>query len=139
MDRFQDSPPLDQWEGRICSFSYYANLPLTAPHAPQRKPTYYTTHGKVLEANLLQKIFSDRVFYVTITGADIVSLKYLHTLFDKYLNQMLLKFEQNHMIRTIQNFELFVKKWLTIFEKVLTLFWKRFQWHKQLFDAKILI
>ena len=30
---------------------------------------------------------------------------------------MLVKFEQNRMVRNIQNFELFGKKWLTIFEK----------------------
>ena len=30
--------------------------------------------------------------------------------------------EQNRMVRTIQNFELFDKKWLTIFENVLTPF-----------------
>ena len=34
-------------------------------------------------------------FYVTITDPDIGSLKYLHTLFDKYLDHMLIKFEQN--------------------------------------------
>ena len=28
---------------------------------------------------------------------------------------MLVKFEQNRMVRTIQNIELFDKKWLTIF------------------------
>ena len=38
---------------------------------------------------------------------------------------MLVKFKQNRMIRTIQNFELFDKKWL-IFDKVLTPFWKTF-------------
>ena len=48
---------------------------------------------------------------------------------------MLVKFEQNCMVRTIQNFELFDKKWLTIFDKVLTPFWKTFLWLKQLFDA----
>ena len=31
---------------------------------------------------------------------------------------MLVKFEQNRMVRTIQNFELFDKKWLTIFDSV---------------------
>ena len=31
------------------------------------------------------------------------------------------------------------KKWLTIFDKKLTPFWKTFLWLKQLFDAKILI
>ena len=52
---------------------------------------------------------------------------------------MLLKFEQIRMVRNIQKIELFGKKWLTIFEKVLTPFWKTFLSHKQLFDAKILI
>ena len=30
-----------------------------------------------------KKLFSDRVFYITIADADIGSLKSLHTLFDK--------------------------------------------------------
>ena len=47
-------------------------------------------------------------------------------LFDKYLDHMLVKFEQSRMVQTIQNFELFDKKWLTIFDKVLTPFWKMF-------------
>ena len=34
--------------------------------------------------------------YVTITDADIGSLTSLHTLFGKYLNHMLVKFEQNY-------------------------------------------
>ena len=62
----------------------------------------------------------------------------LHTLFDKYVDHMLVKFEQNRMVRTIQYFEL-VDKWLTIFDKVLTTFWKTFWWLKQLFDAQLLI
>ena len=41
--------------------------------------------------------------------------KFLHTLFDKYLDQMLVKFEQNRIARNIQNFESFGKKWLTNF------------------------
>ena len=77
-------------------------------------------------------------FYVAIADADIGSLKSLHTLFDTYLDQMLVKFEQNRILRTIQNFGLFDKKWLT-FDKVLTPFWKTFRWLKQLFDAKLLI
>ena len=52
---------------------------------------------------------------------------------------MMMKFEPNRMVRTIRNFMLFDKKWLTIFDKVLTPFWKTFLWLKQLFDAKILI
>ena len=67
------------------------------------------------------------------------SLKSLHTLFDKYLDHMLVKFEQNRMVRTIQNVVLLDKKWLTIFDKVLTPFWKTFLCLKQLFDAKISI
>ena len=57
----------------------------------------------------------------------------------KYLDHMLVKFEQNRVVQTIQNFVLFDKKWLTIFDKVLTPRWKTFLWLKQLFDAKILI
>ena len=77
-------------------------------------------------------------FYVTIADADIESLKSLHTLSDMYLDHMLVKFEPNRMVRTIQNFELFDQKWLTIFDKVLTPFWKTFSW-LLLIDAKILI
>ena len=62
------------------------------------------------------------ILYVTIADADIGSLKSLHTLFDKYLDPMLVKSEQNRIVRTIQNFELFDKKRLTIFDKVLTPF-----------------
>ena len=39
-----------------------------------------------------KKWFSDREFYVTIADADMGSLKSLHTLFDKYLDNMLLEF-----------------------------------------------
>ena len=39
---------------------------------------------------------------------------------------MLVKNEKNRMVQTIQNFKLFDKKWLTIFDKVLTPFWKKF-------------
>ena len=39
-----------------------------------------------------------RVFYTTIADADIGSLKSLHTLFDKDLDHMLVKFEQNRMV-----------------------------------------
>ena len=53
--------------------------------------------------------FSDRIFHVTIADADIGSLKSLHTLVDKYLDHMLVKFELNRMVRTVQSFELFDK------------------------------
>ena len=35
------------------------------------------------------------------------SLKFLHKLIDKYLDHMLVKIEQNRMVRTIQNFGAF--------------------------------
>ena len=42
--------------------------------------------------------FSDRAFYVTISDADIGSQKSLHTLFDKYLDHMLVKLEQKRIV-----------------------------------------
>ena len=44
---------------------------------------------------------------VNIADAEIGSLRSLHTLFYKHLEYMQVKFEQNHMARNIQNFELF--------------------------------
>ena len=76
--------------------------------------------------------FSDQAFYVTIADADTGGLKSLHTLFDKYLDHMLVEFEQNSMVQTTQNFVLFDKKWLTIFDKELMPFWKMSLWLKQL-------
>ena len=52
-----------------------------------------TVAGKSFNGKFTAK--TDRVFYVTIADADIGSLKPLHTLFDKYLDHMLVKFEQN--------------------------------------------
>ena len=71
-------------------------------------------HGRVLT---LQKSFSDQTFYVTITNADMRSQKVLHTLFNKCSDHMPVKFEQNRTVKNMKNFELFGKKWLTIFEK----------------------
>ena len=45
-----------------------------------------------------KKRFSVRVFYITIADADIVSLKFLHTLFDKYLDHMLVNLKQNRCL-----------------------------------------
>ena len=51
-------------------------------------------HRRVLTTNSLQKLnFRSNILYVTIADADIGSLKSLHTLFDKYLDHMLIKFE----------------------------------------------
>ena len=76
---------------------------------------------------------------LTPGGADIESLKSFHTIFDMYLDHILVKFKQNRVVQTKQNLHLLTKKWLTIFEKVLTPVWKTFLLRKQFFDAKILI
>ena len=60
-------------------------------------------------ANLLQKLSFRSDIFVVITDADIRTLKSLHTLFDKHLDHMLLKFKQNRMVGNIQNFERFGK------------------------------
>ena len=82
-----------------------------------------------------------QLFPATVANADIRSLKSLHTLCDKYLDHMLVEFEQNFTVQHIRNFEFFDKKpfFKTIFDKVLTPFWKTFLLLKQLFDAKVLI
>ena len=46
----------------------------------------------------------------TVAYADIGSLMSLHTLFDKYLEHMLVEFEENCMVQTTPNFELFDNK-----------------------------
>ena len=86
-----------------------------------------TVAGKSFNGKFTAKIDFPIGYFVTIADTDIESLKSLHTLSNRYLDHMLVKFEQNRMIRTIQNFELFFyKKWLTTFDKVLTPFWKMF-------------
>ena len=65
-------------------------------------------------------------FMLPIADADIENLKSLHTLFDKYLDHMLVKFEQNHMVRTIQNVVVFWQKMVNNFDKVFTPFRKTF-------------
>ena len=68
-----------------------------------------TVAAKRLNYNLLPKLIQQSGIYVTIAYVDIGSLKCLHTLFDKYLDYILVKFEQNYMIQTTQNIELFNK------------------------------
>ena len=48
-------------------------------------------------------------FMFPVTDANIWSLKSLYALFDKYLDHMLVKFEQNRMVWNIQNFKLLAK------------------------------
>ena len=78
--------------------------------------------GKFLWQIYSKILFSDRGFYVTIIDTDIEKLKSLLTLFGKYLDYILVKFEQNCIVRNIQNFD---KKLLSIFEKVLMPFFGR--------------
>ena len=51
-----------------------------------------------------------KLFRATVANADIGSLEYLHTFLNKCLHHMLVKFEQNRMVQTTKNFELFNKK-----------------------------
>ena len=82
----------------------------------------YTILFKLLVCDTILKEFMERLPMSALTT---VAGKSLNILFDKYLD-MLVKIEQNRMVRTIQIFELFDQKWLTIFYKVLTPFWKTF-------------
>ena len=65
----------------------------------------YPIEKSIFAVNLPLKLFR-----AAIANADIGSLKSLHTLFDNYLDHMLVKFEQNRMVETTRNFELFEKK-----------------------------
>ena len=71
-----------------------------------------TVAGKGFNGKFTGNIYFpiDRVFYVTIADVDIGNLKSLNALFNKFLDHMLVTFEQNRMIRTIHNFKLFDKK-----------------------------
>ena len=65
---------------------------------------FATVVRKCFNGKFTAKIgFYIRNFIVIITDADIGSLKSLHPLFDidKYLNHMLVKLEQNRMVRNI--------------------------------------
>ena len=66
--------------------------------------------------------FFHRAFYVTIADADIEGLKSLHSLFYKDMDHMLVKFEQNRTVQTVQKFELLPQNGLP----VLTNFGRRF-------------
>ena len=84
-------------------------------------------------------IFHLYVAQNTFFRATIESLKFLHTLFDKYWDHMLVKFEQNRMTWTVYNFELFDKKMVHHFGQSIAPFWKIFLWKQSLVDAEISI
>ena len=54
--------------------------------------------------------FAVKNFHATVANTDIRSLKSLHTFLKECLYHMLVKFEQNRMVQTTRNFELFDKK-----------------------------
>ena len=64
-----------------------------------------------------KKWFSDRAFHVTITDADIGSFKSLKTLFDKYLDHMLV-FEENRIVILSKIFDIFIESVAAILEGV---------------------
>ena len=69
-----------------------------------------TVAGKSSNGKFTAKIdFPIGYFMLPLLLLTFRSLKSLHTLLDKCLNRMLVKFEQNRMVRTIQNFEFFEK------------------------------
>ena len=96
----------------------------------------YPSGKSIFAVNLLLKLFP-----ATVANADIGSQKSLHTLFDTYLNHRLVKFEQNCMVQTTRNLELFWQKpgFFNHFYNALTPFWKTFLWLKQLFNGTLLI
>ena len=51
-----------------------------------------------------------KLFPATVANADIGSLKSLHTLFDKYLDHILVKFEQNCIVQTTRNLSSLTRK-----------------------------
>ena len=93
----------------------------------ERFPALAMVAHKSLNGKFLAKlIFLQGVFFLPLHDANIGSLKFLHTLFDKYLDPMLVKFEQKRVVQTIQKFKLFDKKWLPISDKALTPFCKTY-------------
>ena len=85
-----------------------------------------TVAGKNFNNKFTAKIdFPIGYFYVTIANADIGSLKSLHTLFVFGPHAGEIWTKSRGLIYKILSF-LTKKKWLTIFDKVLTPFWKSF-------------
>ena len=75
-----------------------------------------TVAGKSLTANLLQKlIFRSGILCYHCADTDTESLKSLHTLFDKYLDHMRVKLEQNRMVQTIKFWSFWEKQMVNHF------------------------
>ena len=68
-----------------------------------------------------------KFFPATVANANIGSLKVFPYIPQKMFVHMLMKFEQNRIVQTTRNFELFDKNlFLNHFDKALTPFWKTF-------------
>ena len=70
--------------------------------------------------------FSVKLFRATIANADIRSLKSLHTLFDTYLDHMLVKFLKNIVWSEIYKILRFLKKKTGVLKPFLTKRWRHF-------------
>ena len=77
----------------------------------------------IFTVNLLFKLFR-----ATVANADTGSLKFLHALFDTYLDHMLAKFEPKRMVQNVPNLKFIDKKsiFLNHFDLALTPFCKTF-------------
>ena len=79
--------------------------------------------GKSFKSKFTAKIdFPIGDFILPIADADIGSLMSLQTLFDKYGDHKLVQFGQHRIVQTIQNFEVFDKNWLTLWQIVGAIF-----------------
>ena len=99
---------------------------------------------KLLDKNSMERLrlrCSDKVFYVTIAGADIESLGLsIHSLIDICTLYHTMVCEQKSYNSNYAKFWAFwQKERLTIFDKALMLFWKTYLHLKQLFDTRLLI
>ena len=82
---------------------YGATLDFQCHH--QQREYKYPSGKSIFAVNLPLQLF-----LATVANADIGSLKSLYKLFNKYLDYLLVKFEQNCMVQTTRNLEIFDKK-----------------------------
>ena len=78
-----------------------------------------------------------KLFLATVANVNTESVKFLHTLFETYLDYMLEEFEANRTVQNVQNLSFCIKKsssFKTTFDKALTPFCKTFLLLKQLFE-----
>ena len=71
--------------------------------------------------------------------ADIRSVQSFYALFEKYLDHMPEKFEQNHMVQVHKILNFWQKMFHHVWQSIDTIFGRHFLWLKQLLDAKLLI